>query len=225
MNGKYFCDDWSHPSELGHQYIADQLLRLVSTNKVRCRQDGQEGEWVGEKDCCVSWLKGGGKEIISNHSSSNIVGIENLEHVEFDNWTKKYAAEVAPTGGSIKVKVDIIQSDTFVCHMQVGPEKDQYPRTRAWLVFDNGTSSPPVKLDTFYEYTGHVTSVAYIGPGPSQKGNVTIYFQPLQEGMAHPFRIIGTIVTPHNNEYFQPLQEGMARPLSNTATIVAPHDN
>ena len=184
IGDKYFAADSFHPSEYGHQDIANRIRDFV--HRVGVPKQPRLGEFK-EIDYCVDWFESG--EVGQHLKYSENAVVDKMPN------TNKYALSFE--GGEGFIEITNPTSELlylFVAYMTTYPERN-YPETEASAL--NGRKIVLSPMSQLYHYKVHVARYGQMGHVES-KSTMRVSFKELEESN-WPFRLTQVVLTPHKN--------------------------
>jgi len=184
LGDKYFAADSFHPSEYGHQDIANRVRDLV--HRVGVPKRPRLGQFK-DIDYCVDWFESGD---VGQHLKYSANG-----NVDKMPNTTKYALSFE--GGEGFIEITNPTSETlhlFIAYMTTYPERN-YPETEASTLDGRKVIlSPITELYNFKVHVGRFAQMGQVDP----KSTIRVNFKELEESN-WPFRLTQVVLTPHKN--------------------------
>ena len=182
----YVLTDMTHFSELGHQWVRDQILKIL--DNIKAQRSNRIVPWEFT-DLCTSWYETGKTELLTN-----------MEMVNFRDGSK-FALEASHVPNTNFIELHNTWSGSgflYLSYMSNGPEQI-YPDTLVRVIHHKTSSAAmhliPVIPNTPFGKNFHMVVHSFIGPVLPGLSNLTI--DDLTQGTKEKFRIVGLVFSPH----------------------------
>mmetsp|Transcript_38931 Transcript_38931/g.57287 ORF Transcript_38931/g.57287 Transcript_38931/m.57287 type:complete len:489 (-) Transcript_38931:101-1567(-) len=193
----WFADDWQHLSEIGHEFLAEDMMRMLTSspdvvhrlisNQKRIGSKESHDRWA-VRDHCFNWFESG---IVPPppefyYEGANLRDLLDLNPNEF-----KWLLEFSPGGGFIKVNSNFPGPVPLTLGYMTRMDPAEYPLVEVMVNGHNPIVLDPNVNNSKHLPKAHITSFTEVGWVEPGENIITI--KPMEE-RRDLFRLSGVIM-------------------------------